>query len=164
MAGCARVFTGVPVWRTVATERDATLLTGAQVHPLRSDLYALGAFANRRLFDGSDNFDVRTNRHRFSTALSRRGECDLDAGNGHTTFADSGGTTLDRTGADIARRKNVGKTCLERTCFTLVLFPSGRCRHVGSRFDKAFFVALDLSRQPFSARVSAEWLPGEIEH
>src|SRR5215218_2204828 len=40
----ARVFGGVPVRRVVAAQRDAALLAGAQVDPLRADLDALLAF------------------------------------------------------------------------------------------------------------------------
>ena len=41
----ARVFAGVLIGRAVATKRHAALLARAQVHPLSTDLHALGAFA-----------------------------------------------------------------------------------------------------------------------
>ena len=54
MAGRLRVFAGVLVWRTVATQCDAALLTGAQMHPLRADLHALRTFAMIGVFDRHD--------------------------------------------------------------------------------------------------------------
>jgi hypothetical protein len=51
MPARVRVFARVPVWRTVATQGDATFLAGPQVDPLRPDLYAFFAFAALRLFD-----------------------------------------------------------------------------------------------------------------
>ena len=49
------------------------------------------------------------------SAIGRGGEGDLDAGDGHAAFADSGSTTFHRAGTDIAGGKNAGKTGLERT-------------------------------------------------
>src|SRR5438046_8520575 len=40
-----RVFAGVLIRRAVATQRHATLLAGAQMHPLRPDLHTLRALA-----------------------------------------------------------------------------------------------------------------------
>ncbi len=37
------------------------------MHPLPADFHALGTFANLRLFDGFDGFDVRANGHWFLT-------------------------------------------------------------------------------------------------
>jgi hypothetical protein len=54
MSGRARVFAGVPVWRTVAAQGDTAFLAGAQMNPLCANLYALSAFANFRLFQRSD--------------------------------------------------------------------------------------------------------------
>ena len=51
MAGRVRVFAGVLVRRTVAAERDAAFLAGAQMNPIVADLHALRAFAALRLFD-----------------------------------------------------------------------------------------------------------------
>ena len=59
MFGGARVFAGVMIGRTVAAQRDAALLTGAEMDPLCADLYALSAFANLRLFDGRDRVEMR---------------------------------------------------------------------------------------------------------
>jgi hypothetical protein len=51
MPARVRVFARVPVWRTVATQGDATFLAGPQMNPLVADLHALFAFAALRLFD-----------------------------------------------------------------------------------------------------------------
>lgn len=60
-----RVFGGVPVRRTVATQRDAACLAGPQMDPVRADLYTLLAFEDFRKFDLADDIDVlaRTNIH-----------------------------------------------------------------------------------------------------
>ena len=39
-----RMFAGMAIRRAIATKRQATLLTRAQMNPLRADLYALSAF------------------------------------------------------------------------------------------------------------------------
>jgi len=59
MSGRARVFAGVAVGRAVATQSGTALLTGAQMHPLRSDFYALGAFADGRLLNRINRIEVR---------------------------------------------------------------------------------------------------------
>src|SRR5438552_19151087 len=58
VGGSAGVLTGVLVRRAVAAARAAALLAGAQVHPLRSDLHALLAFAALRLFHVTHGADV----------------------------------------------------------------------------------------------------------
>ena len=62
MPARVRVFARVPVWRTVATQGDATFLAGPQVDPLRPDLYAFFAFATMRLLDrlNRDRIQMRT--------------------------------------------------------------------------------------------------------
>src|SRR5205823_4438242 len=40
-----RVFAGVPIWRAVTAERDATRLARSQMNPVCTDLYAFFAFA-----------------------------------------------------------------------------------------------------------------------
>ena len=59
MSGTARVFAGVTVGRAVAAQSDTALLTGAQMDPLRSDFYTLGAFADLRLLDRIDRIEMR---------------------------------------------------------------------------------------------------------
>ena len=59
MSGGARVFAGVLVRRAVAAQRDTALLTGAQMHPFRSDLHALSAFGDFRQFDRRDRVEMR---------------------------------------------------------------------------------------------------------
>src|SRR5207248_9149414 len=49
-----RVFAGVLIRRAVATQRHATLLAGAQMHPFRPDRHTLRALAMVRKFDGRD--------------------------------------------------------------------------------------------------------------
>jgi hypothetical protein len=44
-----RVFTGVPIRRTVAAQRHATLLAGSEMDPRVADFHALRAFAKLRL-------------------------------------------------------------------------------------------------------------------
>ncbi len=51
MSRGARMFAGVTIGRAVATQSRAALLTGAEMQPLSSNLHALGAFWNFRLFD-----------------------------------------------------------------------------------------------------------------
>src|SRR5437773_12444611 len=46
-----RMFAGMPIWRAVATERDATRLARAQMHPVTANLHALFAFGALRLLD-----------------------------------------------------------------------------------------------------------------
>ena len=53
-----RVFAGVPVRRTVAAERHATRLAGAQMDPTRADLHALLALAVSGRLDRSNGIDV----------------------------------------------------------------------------------------------------------
>jgi len=62
-----RVFAGMPVWRAVAAERNATSLTGSQMNPDRADLHAFGAFAALRLLDCLNRIEMRTASvgHRF---------------------------------------------------------------------------------------------------
>src|ERR1700736_2355306 len=57
-------------------------------------------------------------------AIGRGGERHLHAGDSHSAFTDSSGTTFDRTGANITCRENVGKAGLEGGWLTLVFFPS----------------------------------------
>jgi hypothetical protein len=45
------MFAGVPVWRTIAAERHATLLAGAQMNPLRANFHTFLAFAALWLLD-----------------------------------------------------------------------------------------------------------------
>jgi len=46
-----RVFAGMPIRRTVATERNATRLARPQMNPVRTDLFAFLAFAALRLLN-----------------------------------------------------------------------------------------------------------------
>ena len=58
MARRVRMFRCVSIGRTVATQRGATLLTGPQVHPRRTDLNAFLADAFLRMFYFGDGFDM----------------------------------------------------------------------------------------------------------
>lgn len=60
MPTLVRVFSGVPVRRTVAAERDAACLAGPQMNPVVADLHAFFAFAALRLFDRCDRVEMRT--------------------------------------------------------------------------------------------------------
>lgn len=65
-----RVFAGVLISRAVATQRHATLLADAQMHPLRPDFHTFRALATGRKFDGRDGrkmtaTSVGHNSHRF---------------------------------------------------------------------------------------------------
>ena len=71
-----RVFAGVLIRRAVATQRHATLLAGAQMHPLRPDLHTLRALAAVRKFDGRDGgkmaaTSVGHNSHRFQILVNK---------------------------------------------------------------------------------------------
>jgi hypothetical protein len=57
--GGAGVLARVAIRRVVATQRDAALLAGPQVHPRGVDLHALLADALLRLFDVRNGFDMR---------------------------------------------------------------------------------------------------------
>src|SRR5262249_48137414 len=58
MFGGTHMSGGVAVGRRIATERHATRLTRAQMHPARVDLDALLAFPAFRLLHGVDAFNV----------------------------------------------------------------------------------------------------------
>jgi hypothetical protein len=58
MPGGARVFTGVPIGRAVTAQSDTALLTGAEMHPLRSDFHALSALGNLRQLHGRDRIEM----------------------------------------------------------------------------------------------------------
>jgi hypothetical protein len=45
------VFAGVTIWRAIAAQRHATLLTCPQMNPVCADLHAFLAFAALRLLD-----------------------------------------------------------------------------------------------------------------
>src|SRR5207249_1150960 len=72
MRGRASVFAGVSVWRTVATKRNATRLTRAQMNPARTDLHAFFTFAALRLLDRFNRVEMRAAsvRH-YETSLFR---------------------------------------------------------------------------------------------
>ena len=50
----------MPVWRTIATPRGATLLASAQVHPLRTDLHTFFTNPLLRLLDFINRIDMNT--------------------------------------------------------------------------------------------------------
>ena len=72
MSGRVRVFSGVPIWRAVAAERDAAFLAGPEMHPVCADLHAFFAFAALRLFDQCDCVEMSASlvRH-YSVSLFR---------------------------------------------------------------------------------------------
>lgn len=75
MPGGAGVLAGVLVRRAVATQRRATLLARAQMHPMRPDFYALRALAAGGLFDGRDGrkmdaTSVGHTSHRFQILMN----------------------------------------------------------------------------------------------
>ena len=72
------------------------------------------------------------------------GEGELDAGDGHASFADRSRATFNRAGSNIARRKNMGQAGLERARLAFALFPRGRIHHGGSGFDESSIVAFDF--------------------
>jgi hypothetical protein len=59
MSRRVRVFAGMLIGRTVATQRDAALLTGSEMKPLRADLYTFDAFAHFGLFHRFDGVEMR---------------------------------------------------------------------------------------------------------
>src|SRR6266702_1807139 len=54
-----RVFAGVPIWRTVATEGHVTRLARPQMYPVAADLHAFFAFGALRLLDCFDCIQMR---------------------------------------------------------------------------------------------------------
>lgn len=67
MSAGVRVFGGMAIWRSIATESRAALLTGAQMHPGRTDLHAFLTLSTRRERDRRDLGDVEADsaRHRL---------------------------------------------------------------------------------------------------
>ena len=59
MAGRARMFAGVPVWRAVTAQRHSTCLARAQMNPVRTDLHTLLAFQTLWMFDLFDCDEMR---------------------------------------------------------------------------------------------------------
>jgi hypothetical protein len=76
MSACARVLARMAIWRAVATERGAAILTGPQVDPLRADLDALVTLAVLRMF-------YRSNRAQVSADVVRHDRMILS---GSTTY------------------------------------------------------------------------------
>jgi hypothetical protein len=59
MSAGVRVFTRMPVRRTIAAERHAACLARSQMNPARAGLHAFLAFAALWLFDGLDRLEMR---------------------------------------------------------------------------------------------------------
>lgn len=59
MSNGARVFAGVLIRRRIAAQRNAALLTGAEMHPGGADFHTLSALLDFRLFDRFDRIEVR---------------------------------------------------------------------------------------------------------
>ena len=59
MSARVRVLACVLVWRAVAAKCRAARLTGAQMHPVRTDLDALFAFTALRVLDRLDRVKMR---------------------------------------------------------------------------------------------------------
>jgi hypothetical protein len=53
------VFTRMLIRRAIAAKCYATCLAGPQVNPVRTNFHTLRAFANLRLFDRLDRFQMR---------------------------------------------------------------------------------------------------------
>lgn len=70
MPARVRVLACMPVWRAVAAECRAARLTGAQMHPVRTDLHALFAFTALRLFDRIDRVKMRATSIGHSVTLA----------------------------------------------------------------------------------------------
>ena len=58
MLGRVGVLRGMLVGRAVAAQRRAALLAGAQMHPLRADLHALGALPALAVSHGGDRVEM----------------------------------------------------------------------------------------------------------
>ena len=58
MAGRMRMFAGVLIWRAVAAECYAALLTGAQMHPRCAGFNALFALLTLRMFYRLNRFEM----------------------------------------------------------------------------------------------------------
>lgn len=74
MPGGARVFASVAIRRTITAQCNATLLTGAEMHPLRSDFHTLSALTNLWQFDGLDSIEMSAAsiRHNFNWVQPKR--------------------------------------------------------------------------------------------
>lgn len=58
MTGTTSVFSRMLIRRTVATERDATLLASSEVHPFVTGFHTLFTNSARRQLHFSDGFDM----------------------------------------------------------------------------------------------------------
>jgi hypothetical protein len=79
----------------------------------------------------------------------------VDSGHGHSAFANRRGTTLDRSGADVASCKDSGETRFERSGAAFVFAPRWSFSDLGTSFNESFFVPLNFRRQPRCAWASA---------
>src|SRR5215204_3040557 len=61
MSSGTGMFRRVVIRRRITAQRDAARLTSAQVNPLSTNLHAVFTFMTRRMLDGRDGFDMRTN-------------------------------------------------------------------------------------------------------
>src|SRR5271166_634228 len=66
-------------------------------------------------------------------------------------LADSGGATFHRAGAHVARGKDTWLACLQRPGRAAYTLPRRRAKDRMAGFDEAFFIALDLRREPGGA-------------
>src|SRR5437868_2468302 len=77
------MFAGMPVRGAIATESHAALLTGSQMNPSRTDLYAFFTFAPDRVLNRRDGGNVGAGsfghgdfKSLFAQRLMNRNNCD----------------------------------------------------------------------------------------
>src|SRR5207237_3043025 len=104
-----RMLGGMLVGRAVAAQRGAALLAGAQMHPLRVDLHALGALPALAVSHRSDRLEMNAARvgHRAPRLFVQHL---VDGGDRDRSLPDGGRRPLDAPAPDVAHREHAGQT------------------------------------------------------
>lgn len=113
MSAGVRVLGGVAVWRTVAAQRRAALLTGPQMDPLCTDLHTLITLPAFRVGHGGNGAEmsagyVRCHRRYLSLVEYLMYEGDRDR-----SLADGRRHALDAACPHVADREHAGQTRFE---------------------------------------------------
>src|SRR5205807_5013156 len=108
VSGRPRMLGGMLVGRAVAAQRRAALLAGAQMHPLRLDLHALGALPALGMSHGGDRLEVNAARvgHRAPRLFVQHL---VDGGDRDRSLPDGGRRPLDAPAPDVAHREHAGQ-------------------------------------------------------
>src|SRR5438309_6104640 len=148
-----RVLAGVAVGRAVAAQCGAALLAGAQMHPLRFHLHALGALAALGVLYGLDDTEMRagTVRHSKPRLLV---QYLVYGGDRDRSLAHGRGHALQAPRADVPDREDPGETRLEEMRSTGQRPACGGQilgQEVRSRLDEPLGVECQAAVQPARA-------------